>query len=143
MPVTDPEGFNLQQALSDLEGFNPRKKGDAAAALGLHGEEEHIPLLKEAAEAESEYVRVSALYGLSLLGEKTALKDLLNFFDSSRKYARKLAITAWRETTDLDLEATPEDEDSCESAGEEAQEYWQNHGDDLTWDAGEKTYTTA
>lgn len=62
-----------------LEGRTPDERAVSAAALGVNGADENVPLLVEAIETEPEVVQASAITALGRIGTPAAVAGLAKF----------------------------------------------------------------
>lgn len=129
-----------ERAVSELSLRDPVRRASAAATVGVFGTEKDIPRLKTLVNDESEAVRVSALYALTLLGDKNAVEKLLPFVSHAREQYRKLALTALEGATRLNHGGPPGDEDACKRAQEAWKAWWEASESSLTWDQRKKQW---
>lgn len=86
--------YEYEKLVSELSVPDPKRRGDAAISLAIHGTEKDIPALKPLLNDRSEYVRVSAMYALCLVGYKDAVEKMIEFINNPRENYHKLAVTA-------------------------------------------------
>lgn len=139
MQVNSPNK-NHERALSDLKVRDPQRRATAAVNLGLHGNAEVIPALQQAAGDESEYVRVSALYSLVLLGDADSVSKLIPFVDHKRTHFRKLALKALETALQKNHGGPYEDAVACTKAAQTWAEFWKANQPKLRWDAQKKVF---
>lgn len=129
-----------ERALSELSLRDPVRRASAVATIGVFGTEKDLPRLKSLVNDETEAVRVSALYALTLLGDKGAVEKLFPFVSHSREQFRKLALTALEGATRLNHGGPHGDEAACKKAQEAWKEWWEKNKDSLTWDKQKKQW---
>ncbi len=138
---TNSPNKNHERALMDLKGRDPQRRANAAVNLGLHGTAEFIPALQEVAGDDSEFVRVSALYSLVLLGDSTSVAKLIPFVDNKRTHFRKLAIKALETALQQNHGGPFEDAAACAKAAQAWADWWNLNQSKLTWDAHKRLFT--
>ncbi|MBI5369446.1 MAG: HEAT repeat domain-containing protein [Planctomycetes bacterium] len=128
------------RAASDLQVKDPLRRGDAAANLGVFGDASLIPTLAKLLGDSSEYVRVSALYALTLLGDKDAVGKLVPYVGHARDHFRKLALTALETACGQKLGGPHDNADMCKDAQASWEKWWTGHAAKATWDAQKKVW---
>lgn len=129
-----------QRALGDLKVRDPQRRATAAVNLGLYGTPEVIPALLEAVKDESEFVRVSALYSLVVLGHSDSVTPLIPYVSHKRAHFRKLALKALEAATQKNLGGPHEDTAACTKAAQAWAEWWKANHAKVKWDAQKKVY---
>ncbi len=77
-----------------LKGRTPDEKALSAAALGVNGADENIPVLVKAIQTEPEIVQSSAIVALGRIGTKSAVAALSEFADSDVALIRRTVCQA-------------------------------------------------
>lgn len=130
-----------ERALTELSLRDPVRRASAAATVGVFGTEKDIPRLKTMVNDDSEAVRVSTLYALTLLGDKASFEKLLPFVVHAREQFRKLALTALEGATRLNHGGPASDEEACKKAQEAWKGWWEGKKGALSWDKQKKQWT--
>ena len=129
-----------ERALIELKVRDPQRRAAAAVNVGIFGKADSIPALLEVAADESEFVRVSAFYGLVLLGHSESVAKLLPFVGHARAHFRKLALRALETVAGKSLGGPAEDEKACAKAATAWADWWKAHHAKLKWDEEKRVY---
>ncbi len=129
-----------ERALGDLRVRDPQRRATAAVNLGLYGTPEVIPALVEAVKDESEFVRVSALYSLVVLGHTESVAQLIPYVSHKRAHFRKLALKALEAATQKTHGGPHDDAGACTKAAQAWAEWWKANAAKLKWDGQKKVY---
>lgn len=139
MQVNSPNKDH-ERALGELKVRDPQRRATAAVNLGIYGNADVIPALVDAAQDDSEFVRVSALYSLVLLGHAESVAKLIAYVGHKRTHFRKLALKALETATGKNQGGPFDDEKACAKAAQGWADWWKTSQPKVKWDAQKKVY---
>ncbi|MBI3267876.1 MAG: HEAT repeat domain-containing protein [Planctomycetes bacterium] len=131
---------DLDRAMTELNVRDPLRRGNAVANVGVFGGPEVLPAVKKALADESEYVRVSALYSMVLLGDKDSVVKLIPYVSHARDHFRKLALASLEAATGQKHGGPHDDEAACKTAQGAWEKWWTANAGTLAWNANKRVW---
>jgi hypothetical protein len=133
------KGKEYEKALAELHVPDPTRRAQAAVNMGLWGDDSSVEQLRKLVNDASEHVRVSAFYGMCVLGDKESVTKLIPYVGHDRPLYRKLAFAALAAVSGITPPGGHEDAAKAKEAQAQWNKWW-NESSKLTWDAKKKIF---